>query len=147
MNSVDLTQHIFIQLYSIHCVVLHCLYIPHYKYLLVFCYQSRCIPFLSCCEWSSKKHECASVSVIIYRVTWVHDWEGWHWYIAPFFVLFCFVFHYFWWHFQTDFQSHYSSLGTHIKASKDYILSVYTWLFVIIYILAYSHHTEVKLEL
>ena len=90
MNSVDLTQHIFIQLYSIHCVVLHCLYIPHYKYLLVFCYQSRCIPFLSCCEWSSNKHECAIICVIIYVATWVHNWEGWCRYTEPLFS-FCFV--------------------------------------------------------
>ena len=91
MNSVDPTQHIFFQVHSILCVVFHWLYIPHYKYLLVFSYKSRWIPFLSCCEWSSKNHECASFYVILYIVTIGNDWEGWCWYIAPFFVLFCFV--------------------------------------------------------
>ena len=87
MNSVDPTQHIFFQVHSILCVVFHWLYIPHYKYLLVFSYKSRWIPFLSCCEWSSKKHECASVSVLIYShlSTWLGGMELVH------STIFCFV--------------------------------------------------------
>ena len=97
-----MTQYsIFFQVYSvlldfiIHTllwVIFHCLYIPHCQHLLVFCNKSRWIPFPSWYKWSSNKQMHVSISVVIYRIIWIHVWEVYTWDTAPYCLLFLVTF-------------------------------------------------------
>lgn len=147
MDSGDPIQHIFFHVYSILLVfichvllwvICHCLHIPHCQYLFVFCYKSRSIPFPSYCVWRSNKHGCAGVSVIIdtHLTTCLGGKGQGH-------ITICSLFLVTW---SKWFPKSLHKFTLTSKSSKDYIFCVPIYLFVITYILAYSHLIEVKME-